>query len=105
MDLLRRVATAGRPVLAVSVMARTKSNRCQSSYDAEGLSLASFRESSELEYGADSASALAPDADAPELVTTRRPKHRYGEPLDIPLGAERRLQRFTPTDPTPASVC
>ncbi len=34
-------------------------------------------------------------------VTLRRLKHRHGEPVDIALHFERRLQRFTPADPTP----
>ena len=44
---------------------------------------------------------LVPDRDDSEVVTLRCLKHRHGEPIDIALHFERRLQRFTPVDPTP----
>ena len=48
-----------------------------------------------MEYGADSAYVLLPDTNEPENVTLRALKHRHGEPVDISLRFERRLQRFT----------
>ena len=104
MDYLRQFADAGCAVLCVSAMARTKDKRGRSSYDGNSLSLASFRESSELEYGADTAFVLVPDNDDAEAVTLRCLKHRHGEPADIALRFERRLQRFTPADPTPTKA-
>lgn len=102
MDYLRQFADAGCAVLAVSAMARTKDKRGRSSYDGDSLSLASFRESSELEYGADTAYALVPSPADPESVTLRCLKHRHGEPVDVALRFERRFQRFTPIDATPS---
>lgn len=100
MDYLRQFADAGCGVLAVSAMARTKDKRGRSSYAGDGLSLASFRESSELEYGADTAYVLVPDRDDPEAVTLRCLKHRHGEPVDVNLRFERRIQSFCPAEPT-----
>lgn len=104
MDYLRQFADAGCAVLCVSAMARSKDGRGRSTYDGESLGLASFRESSELEYGADSAFVLVPHRDDAEAVTLRCLKHRHGEPMDIALRFERRLQRFTPDDPTPSEA-
>ncbi len=78
MDYLRQFADAGCAVLCVSAVARSKDRRGRSSYDGEALSLASFRESSELEYGADSAFVLVPDTKDAEEVTLRALKHRHG---------------------------
>ncbi len=44
----------------IAAVGRTKDRQGRSSYNADGLNLASFRESSELEFGADSAWLLAP---------------------------------------------
>jgi len=104
MDYLRRFADAGCAVLAVSAMARTKDRRGRSSYESDGLSLASYRESSELEYGADTAYVLAPNHDNPEAVTLRCLKHRHGEPVDVNLLFERRVQSFRPVEAEPATV-
>lgn len=104
MDYLRQFADTGCAVLAVSAVARSKDRRGRSTYDGDALSLASFRESSELEYGADSAYVLVPGGDDAEAVTLRCLKHRHGEPADIVLRFERRLQRFTPADPTPTEA-
>ena len=101
MDFLRQFADAGCAVLCVSAVARSKDRHGRSSYDGDTLSLASFRESSELEYGADTPYVLVPDCNDPELVTLRCLKHRHGEPVDIALHFDRRLQRFTAVDATP----
>lgn len=102
MDHLRQFADAGCAVLAISAMARSKDNRGRSSYSGDSLSLASFRESSELEYGADAAYVLVPEADPADVVTLRCLKHRHGEPSDVGLQFERRYQRFAPLEPEPA---
>ena len=43
---------------------------CRNSYEGDALNLASFRESSELEFGADDAFILAPDVNAGELAAS-----------------------------------
>lgn len=103
MDYLRQFADAGCAVLAVSAVARSKDRRGRSTYDGDALSLASFRESSELEYGADTAYVLVPGRDDPEAVTLRCLKHRHGEPVDVMLRFERRLQSFRPIEPGPTT--
>jgi replicative DNA helicase len=50
MDYLRQFADAGTAVLVISAIGRTRDSKGRSPYAPEGLSLASFRESSELEY-------------------------------------------------------
>jgi replicative DNA helicase len=96
MNYLRRFADAGTAILAVAVVGRTRDGKGRSSYQADGLGLASFKESGELEYGADSAYLLCPDPKDDDLVTLRCLKDRYGEPEDIDLRFTRKLQRFDP---------
>ena len=48
LDRIRILADTGAAVLVVSVLARTKNKKGQSSYDVDWLGLASFRESGEL---------------------------------------------------------
>ncbi len=98
MDFLRQFADAGVAVLAVAAVGRTKDAKGRSSYDPNGLGLASFKESGELEYGADSAYLLTPDANSENAVTLRCLKDRNGEPLDIALHFDRRRQRFIVAD-------
>jgi replicative DNA helicase len=94
MDFLRQFADAEAAILAVAAVGRTKDSRGRSSYDAGGLGLASFKESGELEYGADSAYLLCPDARGGDGVALRCLKDRNGEPRDVALRFTRRLQRF-----------
>jgi len=58
MNYLRQFADADVAVVVVAAVARTKDKKGRSSYSGEGLNLASFRESSELEFGADDAFIL-----------------------------------------------
>jgi replicative DNA helicase len=95
MTYLRKFADAGAAILVVSALSRQKDDRGRSSYDANSLTLASFRESSELEYGADDAFILAPDAKAEGVVTLRHVKSRHSEPRDIRLKFDRKRQSFT----------
>jgi replicative DNA helicase len=97
MSYLRQFADAGVAVVVLAAVSRGKDSKGRSSYD-EGLNLASFRESSELEFGADDAFLLLPDGDDDELVTLRHLKSRHGEARDIPLHFRRRLQRFQPVE-------
>jgi replicative DNA helicase len=96
MAYLRQFADAGTAIIAVAAVSRSKDSKGRSTY-SEGLNLASFRESSELEFGADDAFILLPDAEDPGQVTLHHAKSRHGEPKDIALSFEGRLQRFTPT--------
>jgi replicative DNA helicase len=93
MSYLREFADAGVAVVVVAAVARSRDSKGRSSY-GEGLNLASFRESSELEFGCDDAFILSPEEDG-ESVTLRHLKSRNGEPQDIDLTFHRRLQRFT----------
>jgi replicative DNA helicase len=97
MDYLRQFADADTAVIVVSAVGRTKDAKGRSSYSGDGLNLASFRESSELEYGADDAFILVPDGDDQgDAVILRHLKSRHGEAKDIDLTFHRRHQRFTP---------
>lgn len=106
MDSIRRFADAGCCVIALSAVGRSKDSKGRSSYSGDGLSLASFRESSELEYGADDAFLIVPakdsdadDDDAVIDVTLRQLKSRYGKPTDVDLSFDRSRQRFEPAEP------
>ena len=103
MSYLRQFAELGVAVVVVAALARSKNKKGQSSYDADGLGLASFRESSELEFGADSAFLLINDPKDESNVILRCVKNRFGETGDIPLTFDRAHQRFTPSndEPTP----
>jgi replicative DNA helicase len=102
MDFLRQFADAGTAVVVISAIGRTRDSKGRSSYAGEGLTLASFRESSELEFGCDDAFILTPD-DSDNLVTLRHLKSRHGDTQDLPLAFDRRLQRFGPTEDGQAS--
>lgn len=98
MDYLRRFADAGVAVICVAAVARGKDSKGRSSYAGDALTLASFRESSELEFGADDAFILVPDAAADDVVTLRHLKARHSEAKDLELRFERACQRFTPLE-------
>jgi replicative DNA helicase len=94
MEYLRRFANAGCGLLVLAAVGRTKDSKGRSSYSAEGLNLASFRESSELEFGCDSAFMLCPD-EKQGTVNLACLKNRHGEPTSLQLEFDGRLQRFT----------
>lgn len=94
MNYLRQFADAGIAVMVVAAVARQKDSRGRSSYEGNALTLASFRESSELEFGADDAFILSPDNKAKNVVTLRHLKARHTEPRDIRLRFDRRVQSF-----------
>jgi replicative DNA helicase len=96
MDFLRQFADAGVAVVVVSAIGRTKDSKGRSSYAGDALNLASFRETSELEYGSDDAFILIADDDQGDAVTLRHLKSRHGECRDIELTFDRKHQRFTP---------
>lgn len=96
MSYLRQFADAGVAVIVVAAVARAKDRNGRSSYDGDGLNLASFRESSELEFGADDAFILAPDRKHDDQVVLRHLKARHTEAKDLVLRFDRPHQSFTP---------
>ena len=86
MDCCRRLADEGRAIIVISAV-----NRSGYGKDA---SLASFRESSELEYGADSAYLLIRDEADPNAVTLKCVKNRHGAPEDVRLRFDGAGQQF-----------
>lgn len=93
MSSLRQFTQNGAGVLALSAVAR-QSGKAGSNYD--GLGLASFRGSSELEFAADSCYVLTPLKDSKDRVALTAAKRRNGELQDIKLKFERAYQRFLP---------
>lgn len=96
MSHLRAFADAGVAVVVLSAVGRTKDKSGRSSYSGDGLSLASFRESSELEFGADDAFILTPDDEAEGEVVLRHLKSRNGECRDLRMMFDKPHQSFTP---------
>ncbi|HUY93327.1 MAG TPA: DnaB-like helicase C-terminal domain-containing protein [Pirellulales bacterium] len=96
MNYLRQFAEADVAVVVVAAVARAKDSKGRSSYDGEGLNLASFRESSELEFGADDAFILAPDGKSDDQVVLRHLKARHTQAQDLVLRFDRSHQSFTP---------
>jgi replicative DNA helicase len=98
MSELRRLADGGAAILAAAALTRSRDGMGRASYAGQHLSIASFRESSELEYGADSAFLLfSTDEDEKRAVRSMLLKHeknRDGETKDIALTFDRRVQRF-----------
>jgi replicative DNA helicase len=105
MNYLRQFADAGVAVIVVSAVSRAKDAKGRSSYAGDGLNLASFRESSELEFGADDAFILHPDDDDAEgeLVKLKHLKSRHGECRDLSMRFDRRHQTFA-VEAEPATV-
>lgn len=88
--VLRRFCDAGATVLVASAVARQK-GKGGSTY--RGLSLASFRGSSELEYGTDSAYLFNPGEGG--IVALQCEKNRYGAVADIVTAFDSKTQTFT----------
>jgi replicative DNA helicase len=97
MDYMRKFADAGVAVIAVSSVGRTRDKNGRSSYASDGLNLASFKESSELEFGADDAFILSPSGVDGEVVL-RHLKARHSEPRDIALRFNGSCQQFLPVE-------
>jgi replicative DNA helicase len=95
MNFIRQFADAGAAVVAISAIGRQRDKNGRSSYSGGSLSLASFRESSELEFGCDSAYILTEaDDDEPGRRILRHLKSRHGELSDIDLSFDGSIQRF-----------
>ncbi len=101
MDYLRQFADAGVAVIVVAAVSRSKDAKGRSSYDGENLNLASFRESSELEFGADDAFILVNDPEDDTGVVLKHLKARHAEAKDIAMMFDRPRQRFTPRTAAP----
>jgi replicative DNA helicase len=99
MSAARKLAVAGACVLLVSSVARQKSSNGSNTYT--GLNLASFRGSSEIEFGADAAYILDADVKA-GVAVLRCEKDRFRQPRDIPLRFDAARQTFTAGDPLDA---
>ncbi|MGE5610356.1 MAG: DnaB-like helicase C-terminal domain-containing protein [Bacillota bacterium] len=97
MGYLRQFADTGVAVVVISAVGRTKDSKGRSSYSGDGLTLASFRESSELEFGADDAFILCPEEGEGGTLKLKHVKSRHGEARDIVLAFDRRHQQFTAT--------
>jgi len=103
MNSIRELADRGAAVILVSALGRGKDKWGQNSYD-DGLSLASFRESSELEYSADSAFILAPDTNGADGdVVLMHLKERHGETRGVFLRFDGAHQSFTAREDTQRS--
>lgn len=89
--VLRRFCDAGAAVLVAAAVARQK-NAGGSTY--RGLNLASFRGSSELEFGCDAAYILV--ADDAGGVNLQCEKNRFGAVAHIPTAFDPAIQTFTP---------
>lgn len=89
--VLRRFCDTGAAVLVASAVARQK-GRTGSTYS--GLNLASFRGSSELEFGCDAAYLLVADDDGG--ITFQCEKNRYGTVADLRTAFDPVTQSFSP---------
>jgi replicative DNA helicase len=111
MDMLRLFAGQGCAVLALSAVGRSRDNAGRSTYSAAAMSLASFRDSGELEYGADNAFLLAPvDEHDKSVVRLSHLKSRHGAEQTLDLNFDRARHSFTLLDaavdarPAPSSA-
>lgn len=99
MSEIRRLADKGGiGILAAAAVSRSRDSKGTATYAGKHLSLASLRESGELEFACDDCLLLyATDDDPTAPVRSMLLKHeksRYGELRDVPLAFDRRVQRF-----------
>lgn len=94
MNYLRQFADAGAALLVIASVGRTKDSRGRSSYDSDSLDLASFKESGELEFGADDAFILAPSKKEQGIRVLKHLKSRHGECRDLQLRFDAPRQLF-----------
>lgn len=76
MNYLRAFAHAGAAVMVISSVGRQKDKSGGSTYAADRLNLASFKESGELEFGADDAYILAPFSGGLTKLSHLKARHR-----------------------------
>ena len=101
MSELRSLADGGAAILAAAALTRSRDSKGRSTYAGKHLSLASFRESSELEYGMRFGVPAVPDrrgrgGEPVRSVTLAHEKNRDGETKDTALAFDRRVQKFEP---------
>ena len=101
MNYIRQFADAGAAVIVVSSVGRQKNRQGSSTYEADSLSLASFKESGELEFGADDAFILAPIGQGQVRLSHLKARHR--RPEDILFMFDGSTQRFEPIDQADAT--
>jgi replicative DNA helicase len=99
MSELRCLADRGKiGILAAAAVSRSRDGKGKATYDGKHLSIASLRESGELEFGCDDCLLLHPTDDTPNApdrsMLLRHEKARYGEPKDVALIFHRRTQRL-----------
>ena len=94
MTEVRTLADRGAAVVVISSVARQKSKNGSSTY--AGLSMAAFRGSAELEFGADSAYLL--HRESAGVARLECVKQRFGAMRDIPLRFRGEFQRFDAGD-------
>lgn len=100
LDTFRQFADAGRGLLMLSSVGRQPNKNGKSTY--EGLTLASFKESGDIEYSADDAYLLAPPDNG--WVTLKHAKARHTEMTDIMLRADLSVMRFDAADGSPPAA-
>lgn len=91
MSSIREFADDKHAAIVVSAVSRNKDSKGKSTY--ADLSLSSFRESSELEYGADDAFIITTQGNKAIL---NHLKSRYGETGEISMSFNGAVQRFDP---------
>ena len=96
MSLIRKFADSGSCVFVVSALSRQKNAAGRSGYDAENLTMAAFRDSSEIEFACDDAFILTTGND-PNERNLKHLKARNGECKDIALEFDGAVQRFSGT--------
>lgn len=87
MEAVREIADGGAAVIAVAALNRN-------SYETAAQSSGSFRDSSEIEYGADSAYIIQRDPKS-QNAKLKCVKRRYGSPTDLKLQFDGDRQMFT----------
>jgi replicative DNA helicase len=100
LDAIRGFANHGRGFLVLSSVGRQPSGKYrQSSYDR--LTIASFKESGDIEYSADNAFILVPPAAGYSVL--KHVKARNSETEDIPLAVRLDVMTFDPVTSSPPS--
>lgn len=102
MNYLRQFADAGTAVIVVSSVGRQKNSRGGSTYAGDSLNLASFKESGELEFGADDAFILAPTKGNSRVLQLSHLKARHTRPADVFLRFHGSTQQFDAIEPPTA---
>lgn len=93
MNYLRQFADAGAAVIVVSSVGRQRDNKGRSSYSGESMNLASFKESGELEFGADDAFILT-HGETQGVVRLNHLKARHRATEDVEMQFSGATQSF-----------